>query len=334
VEPGRLSLAARGSGTAAVTFRPPRTDRMKPGRYAADVVVASLDRPGVSAVERLAVEVLPFVDMETSLAPSILRGRREASARLTVTNRGNAQAELSFRGEDPEGALQLRISPASLRLKPGASAHPTVHVRARGDNRSRAELARPFRVVGATVEGARQAVDGSFIQPAARGRRRWPWVLVLGALALAAALLVPNLDWTGLPGGLPGATPEAPHAPPIVNDTGQPLYDERAMVLDLDPGERAPLTVTELWSAPVGLEPSCASGFLLLTWQVRVPYPEGGDDLVIETLMPMSEGRLEPRGRGSSGSLSLGYCDEGFVVNNGPVHYVVELRHASGASGS
>ncbi len=152
------------------------------------------------------------------------------------------------------------------------------------------------------------------------------WVAGILA-AIISALVVWQVTQ---PGGLLNPTPVAPHAPPIVNNTGQPLYDEKVMVLNLDPGERAPLKVMELWSAPVGLEPSCASGFFLLTWQVREPYPNGGDELQLEGVMPRSDGRTQPIGHGSNGSITLGYCDEIFVVNNSLTPYLVELRHASG----
>lgn len=125
--------------------------------------------------------------------------------------------------------------------------------------------------------------------------------------------------------------PQAPHAPPVDNNTGQPIYDEKVLVLNLKPGERKPLKVMELWTAPVGLDASCASGFFLLTWQVREPYPTGGGDLLIEGVIPRGGGRTTPLGSGSRGSITLGYCDEIFVVNNSLTPYLVELRHASGA---
>ncbi len=136
------------------------------------------------------------------------------------------------------------------------------------------------------------------------------------------------------PGGSPDpavTTPQAPHAPPIDNNIGQPMYDENVMVFDLKPGERLPLTVTDWWSAPAGLAPSCANGFVLLTWQVREPYPTGGDDLLIEGVIPRSGGRTAPLGRGSYGSIRLDYCDEISVINNSLTTYLVELRYASKA---
>jgi hypothetical protein len=156
--------------------------------------------------------------------------------------------------------------------------------------------------------------------------------LVKWIAGIVAAIISAAIVWQlTQPDGLLNPTDDAPHAPSVVNTTGQPIYDEKVMVLNLKPGERAPLKVMELWSAPVGLEPSCASGFFLLTWQVRQPYPDSGDGLLIERMMPRSDGRTEPVGHGSNGSATLSYCDEAFVVNNSLTPYLVELRHASGA---
>jgi len=155
------------------------------------------------------------------------------------------------------------------------------------------------------------------------------WVAGILATIISTSVVWQVTQPNGLLNHVP-VVPQAPHAPRINNITGQPEYDEKAMMLDLKPGERQPLKVMELWSGPVGLEPSCASGFLLLTWQVREPYPIGGEDLLIEKIIPRSNGRTEPAGRGSNGSIMLGYCDEASIINNGLTPYLVELRYASG----
>ncbi len=155
---------------------------------------------------------------------------------------------------------------------------------------------------------------------------------LVGILAVTISSVA--ISQVAKPGGSPNTAvtaPQAPHAPSIDSNIDRPIYDEEVMVFDLKPGERLPLTVMDWWNAPVGLAPSCASGFVLLTWQVREPYPNGGDDLLFEGVIPRTGGRTAPLGRGSSGSIRLDYCDEISVINNSLTTYLVELRYASRA---
>ncbi|MEW6406674.1 MAG: toll/interleukin-1 receptor domain-containing protein [Chloroflexota bacterium] len=128
----------------------------------------------------------------------------------------------------------------------------------------------------------------------------------------------------------PTFTPEPPHAPAIENTFGVPLYDETQQLITVAPGEQYPLKIMDLWGAPEGAAPSCASGFMVLTWMVRDPYPTGGEDLQILSLIPMGDGRTEVMHSGAQGSTILGYCDEIFLFNNSLRDYRIEIRYASG----
>jgi hypothetical protein len=151
-----------------------------------EVALRSARHAAASIVDRVVVDVLPFVALETSLAPSVLRGGREATAKLRVANRGNARVELALSGDDPELAFEFRVSPSKLRLDPGAAGDATVVVKARTENRSRADLTRPFRVVVAASDGSRHAGEGTFIQEAPRRRPRRRALALLGPLAVVA----------------------------------------------------------------------------------------------------------------------------------------------------
>jgi len=231
VDPARLNLMPDTSAVATVSFRPPRTSDMRPGRYQADVAVSSREHSDASVVDRVVVEVLPFLALETGLAPSVLRGGREATAKLRVSNRGNAPVDLSLGGEDPEMAFEYRISPSKLRLKPGAAGNATVVVKARKENRSRTDLTRPFRVLVAASDGSRQAGDGTFIQEAPRRRRRWPLALALLCLLGVVGLIVASIYEPGLqppPGDVtPTPTPveAAPNQPPVIVGIVEPPQD-------------------------------------------------------------------------------------------------------------
>ncbi len=220
---------------------------MQPGPYAAEVAVLSREHPGVSVVERVAVEVLPFVEIEAALTPSTLRGSRSAKARLGVLNRGNVPTDLALRGEDPESALTFRISPSRLRLRAGETANANVAVRARKDNRTGADLARPMRVVMTARDGSAHSGYGTFVQEVRRRRRWWRRLLILiflvGLLAGVAytvmslyrsgALSLPGVVFPPVQAPAPAvpvapnltpapAAPVAPNQPPVVVITEPP----------------------------------------------------------------------------------------------------------------
>ena len=236
VDPARLILAPDASASATLAFRPPRASSTQPGRYPVDVAVRSAERAAASVVVRVVVDVLPFVALETSLAPSVLRGGRAATAKLRVTNRGNAPVELALGAEDPETTFEFRVSPSRLRLNPGAAGEATVVVKARKENRSRADLTRPFRVLLTAGDGSRQASDGTFIQEAPRGKRRWPWAFALLGLLAVIAFFAAN---PFPPGPQPPPSPTAPAAPvPAGPDIGGLYY--------LDPGNSRIIVITRI----------------------------------------------------------------------------------------
>lgn len=132
------------------------------------------------------------------------------------------------------------------------------------------------------------------------------------------------------PTDVPSPTLVPPHAPAIDNTYGVPLYDEHQELITLTPGEQKTLKIMEMWSAPEGAAPSCASGFMALTWIVRDPYPFGGEDLQLLRLIPMGGGRTEVFASGMQGTASIGYCEEIDLFNNSLQNYRVEIRYASG----
>lgn len=123
---------------------------------------------------------------------------------------------------------------------------------------------------------------------------------------------------------------EVPHAPPIEYDgTGQ-IYEENIMQFSLEPGASRTVKAMEIWKGLVGSQPSCATAWLLFTWQVRDPYPGGGSDLEFRQPIKMGGGVTEVIAEGSSGSSSMGWCSTVDVTNRSLVPVLVELRYASG----
>jgi hypothetical protein len=123
---------------------------------------------------------------------------------------------------------------------------------------------------------------------------------------------------------------EAPHAPAIPAGFAPHIFDEKRDLLQIGPGERALLDGRELWSSRPGGEASCATGVIALNWQVRQPYPEGGDELELERAIPFGGGSTEVFARGARGTETIGYCDEITLFNASLVDYTVEIRYASG----
>lgn len=123
--------------------------------------------------------------------------------------------------------------------------------------------------------------------------------------------------------------PSAPHAPPLPAN-GAALYDEKTQLITIPSGGEAPFKVMDYWSAPEGAQPSCASAFLALSWQVRQPFPKGGEEFEIRTVIPMGGGRTDVLQHGARGTATAGWCDELTLRNLSLEEYRVELRYASG----
>ena len=125
----------------------------------------------------------------------------------------------------------------------------------------------------------------------------------------------------------------APHAPPIVKEhNDEILFYDSVMVVPVPAGERVTFEVEDLWKATGDAPlPDCSSAYLRFTWIVREPYPDGGEDLVIEMPIPQSD-LPTAIGNGATGAASLGYCTTLTLFNSSLQDYQVEIRYASGLS--
>ena len=130
-------------------------------------------------------------------------------------------------------------------------------------------------------------------------------------------------------GGAVTPTPTPPHAPPIENTFGAPLFEEQQQLITIRAGQKVTLEGQKLWSAPALTEVGCANGVIAYTWVVRDPYPKGGEDLQIHGIVPQGGGVTEKIASGASGSGSMGYCSEIILFNTSLTTYRVEVRYAS-----
>jgi hypothetical protein len=223
VDPSTLNLLPDMVATATVSFSPPRSSAVRAGAIPFGIGVRSHERPDASVVEHGVVEVAPFVEYETELAPRILRGGQSVATRLKAANSGNVPLSLALDADDPEMALRFRLAPAALRIDPGGSGEVAVQVRSRKTFRSGPPQARPFRVLVTPADGPRRSLEGTFFQTA-KPRRRWPFAVGLLALAIAGVAIANpfrGFSWGSLTAG-GGAAPSPPTNQPPAEPTLAP----------------------------------------------------------------------------------------------------------------
>lgn len=124
----------------------------------------------------------------------------------------------------------------------------------------------------------------------------------------------------------------APRAPEF-ESCCEPGFEEQLMQVQIPAGEERVLEGMDLFSGPALAEPTCASGTIALTWQVRDPFPTGGEDLELRANIPMNE-RTELVGQGMSGTgIGISYCGQLHLRNLNLTEVSVELRYVSSLSG-
>jgi len=161
---------------------------------------------------------------------------------------------------------------------------------------------------------------------AGRAQRTFSPVFILLALVVGMAIGL----LAGIAAGPRLKPPVPPHAKPIVKQSGEILYGDNVQVVKVPAGERIHLKVFDLWKGPGDVAPECASAYLRFTWIVREPYPDGREDLALETFIPQGNGQTQVIGSGAAGEATAGYCDDLWLFNSSLQDYRVEMRYASG----
>lgn len=131
------------------------------------------------------------------------------------------------------------------------------------------------------------------------------------------------------PAALPAAIQEmAPHAPAIELNQENMVWGEALKQFELDPGQALTIVGRELYASVATFpEASCVGpGYVAYTWQIRRPYPGGGDMEIRDVVQGGSTRRV---GLGSMGDAQMSVCDEHTFKNNGLEKIFVELRYAS-----
>lgn len=191
VDPPSVNLVPDAEGTARIVFSPPRTPEIVAGVRPFRLVVTSNEDRRASAFADGAVNVGPYADVTTALAPQIVEGRR-GSYELAVTNRGNVPATVQVGALDAQQALAFRVEPPTVAVPPGATSAVRVHARPHNGQLSGPPRHYPFRVVAQTGADPPRNLDAQLVYrpllpPIGKG-----WLVLLRVLLtlLGAALMI------------------------------------------------------------------------------------------------------------------------------------------------
>lgn len=167
--PPSVNLVPDAEGTARIVFSPPRTPGIVAGVRPFRLLVTSNEDRRASAFADGAVNVGPYADVTTALAPQIVEGRR-GSYELAVTNRGNVPATVQVGALDAQQALAFRVEQPTVAVPPAATT--AVHARPHNGQLSGPPRHYPFRVVAQTGADPPRNLDARLGAGAARRHLR------------------------------------------------------------------------------------------------------------------------------------------------------------------
>ncbi|MEY9913378.1 hypothetical protein ABIA35_009650 [Catenulispora sp. MAP12-49] len=119
IEPQTLRLYPGTTGTAQLTFTPPRSAEAQAGPqpYAVKVTPRE-DRENIHAIEGL-LRVAEFADLRAELLPAQTRGWHRGRVKLAVDNYSNVATSAAVASTSTNSNLQVDIRTPALRLQPG-----------------------------------------------------------------------------------------------------------------------------------------------------------------------------------------------------------------------
>lgn len=129
IEPQTLRLYPGTTGTAQLTFTPPRSSEAQAGPqpYAVKVTPRE-DRENTLAIEGV-LRVAEFADLRAELLPSTTRGWHRGRVKLAVDNHSNVATSAAVSTTSTNSNLQVDIRTPALRLQPGRAQFTKFSVR-------------------------------------------------------------------------------------------------------------------------------------------------------------------------------------------------------------
>jgi hypothetical protein len=184
VEPSTVNLMPGTTGTASLTFNPPKSAVVPAGRHEFGVRVRSREDPEDSAVAEGAVEVAPYRETLTELVPGKRRARRRAKFRLAVDNLGNSETTVAIGFHDPDDELRLTTAHPTITTAPGtATIVKLTAAPHRRFWRGQPKML-PFEVIATPADG--EAIKTTGVVQQEQLMPKW----LLPAIAAAAVLVV------------------------------------------------------------------------------------------------------------------------------------------------
>jgi hypothetical protein len=196
VEPPTLNLYPGTTGTATLTFSPPRGPEATAGPHPFAVRVQPAEQPDAVAVPEGVVSVTPFTDLRTELLPATTRGRLRGRAVLAVDNLGNTPVTASVGGKDPGSRLRFELRPGTVQVEPGRAAFVRLRIAPPAVLWGGQPQKHPYQSLLLRSGEEPLATDGEYVQPPLAPR----WAVRTAVLAGTAAVAFAVLWFTFEPG--------------------------------------------------------------------------------------------------------------------------------------
>jgi hypothetical protein len=223
VEPRTMRLYPGTTGTAEITFRPPRTPDAAAGGHPFAIEVIPTEQPAGKTVVEGHLTVTPFTEIRAELLPHTVRGRFRGKPRFAVDNLGNTRLTASLTGKDNSGQLGFELHPANVQVEPGRAAWVQGRIRPGGITWFGRHESHPYTLNVLRSGTEPVEIGGVFVQRAVMPR----WLLgfmgflLTSAVAFTIAWFVFNPDFGSkahdggmVPVGNPLSLPDGKTPPP------------------------------------------------------------------------------------------------------------------------
>ncbi|MBK3637366.1 hypothetical protein JHN52_31580, partial [Streptomyces sp. MBT97] len=189
VEPQSLRLYPGTTGTAELTFSPPRTPDATAGPHPYGVRITPTEHPEATSVPEGNLTVTPFTEVRAELVPPTVKGRFRGRPRLAVDNLGNTKLTASTSGSDDGDRLSYDIHPSNVQVEPGRAAFVKMTLKPRQIIWFGSEEARPYTLAVRRSGVAPLEVAGTYVQRSFLPRWLAAFLSTLVALAIAFVMI-------------------------------------------------------------------------------------------------------------------------------------------------